>query len=946
MRATAVQSLGKVRQQWAGHSAALTQAVAAGGAQDDALQKREKLAKQCLRVLGSFTKMVPSFEEAKPELEALYQAILQQVPVLMRPYPAVFVRMSECALAGLDEHALDFRVYLPHFLEMFTTAMLELPVDREALQAQPKTLMISTRFLARAMLNPAYNPARMARLQPRKEWEPKTEMAAEADATVTSFFSDERVSGIVHSIVNKYLPLTPVELEEWEQTPEQAAMNDTVGLLESVEVGDAESPRPCGHALFLCLAVRRPQVVSQVVLSYAQELQERQPVTQETWVLRDACYHAIGSCAGKMRGLIEFNAWYASELRGHLDAPVEGTELLQRVLQARSLWLFSQFATGTRAELSDETKRHGLESVVRFMHAADLKLALTAARVFYLLIVGGPSGAKGIMGTEQLEDAANAAFTGQALGSCFHLLQQLHEVENIVVVLRLLALFVLHSGEQVIPHFDALATALPQAWQAVETQTVGAAETRAHAVMLNVVASLLRRLKMAVLTHPALAQVVLQLIRFATDPTALSQGREELLDDGLTLWYSSLRSYDEVGPELLELVGRLPVILAANREPCKGLLLLEAYVLLGGEPFMQAHGAAACEAVGQFLVTSETRSPKEQLLAGSVCDNFLQMHPVIAAPLLKNALLAMAEAVASGRATGLVAKTYIAALCRLVMVDASALTALCGSDLSEGSLVDTFLTKMLQAHQRIERGWAGMGETRREVKLVALALCALLGAGHPLVWRRLSTGMLTTITQASQLVRRLSTQSVCQFRAYVSHRQEARGNRTPPRPDLEQVRAKDGKLAAMQLQLTLNDQGASPSPLAAAGLYAHLVRLCSLAGLGHACARHAESGGGPCDGAARVRKLLPYPSRSPRTPLNRGSVPLQGGGFGSLRGRADAGAARDHGPARARRVMVARRCCAFNGTHLLLFHCSTSRRASKQCGLRAAATYIRIPTSS
>ena len=51
----------------------------------------------------------------------------------------------------------------------------------------------------------------------------------------------------------------------------------------------------------------------------------------------------------------------------------------------------------------------------------------------------------------------------------------------------------------------------------------------------------------------------------------------------------------------------------------------------------------------------------------------------------------------------------------------------------------------------------------------------------------------------------------------MSPRQEARGNRTPPRPDLEQVRAKDGKLAAMQLQLTLNDQGASPSPFAAVG---------------------------------------------------------------------------------------------------------------------------------
>ena len=45
--------------------------------------------------------------------------------------------------------------------------------------------------------------------------------------------------------------------------------------------------------------------------------------------------------------------------------------------------------------------------------------------------------------------------------------------------------------------------------------------------------------------------------------------------------------YDDVGPELLELVSRLPAVLAGNREPCKGLLLLEGYVLLGGERFMQ-----------------------------------------------------------------------------------------------------------------------------------------------------------------------------------------------------------------------------------------------------------------------------------------------------------------------------------------------------------------------
>ena len=157
MRASAVEAFGPVREEWMRHSAALVQGVT-GEPGDDAvaLQHREKLAKQCLRVIVAFIKMLPSLPAASANIEPLYQTILQQVPVLLGPYPALFVRMSECALAALDDHALEFRSYLPHYLEMFTTVMMELPVDREALQKQPKTLMVVTRFLARAMLNPLY----------------------------------------------------------------------------------------------------------------------------------------------------------------------------------------------------------------------------------------------------------------------------------------------------------------------------------------------------------------------------------------------------------------------------------------------------------------------------------------------------------------------------------------------------------------------------------------------------------------------------------------------------------------------------------------------------------------------------------------------------------------------------------------------------------------------
>ena len=95
------------------------------------------------------------------------------------------------------------------------------------------------------------------------------------------------------------------------------------------------------------------------------------------------------------------------------------------------------------------------------------------------------------------------------------------------------------------------------------------------------------------------------------------------------------------------------------------------------------------------MIGGEERTPKELLLAASVCDNFLQVHPTIAAPMLRDALSAMLTGIASGSATGLVAKTYIAALCRLIMVDASALTALCNCDMAAGGLADMFLDRML-----------------------------------------------------------------------------------------------------------------------------------------------------------------------------------------------------------------------------------------------------------
>eukprot|EP01050_Picozoa_sp_SAG11_P012805 SAG11_NODE_1448_length_4887_cov_2.165831_8_plen_134_part_00 len=122
------------------------------------------------------------------------------------------------------------------------------------------------------------------------------------------------------------------------------------------------------------------------------------------------------------------------------------------MLQARSLWLIAQFVAAS-AEMNDATKQHALTSVLKFLSSADSKVALTAVRVFYVLLASRSS----ILPAEELGNEANAEFARRSLEGCFGLLSRLKEIECIVAVLKLLTLFVNHSGQHMIPHFSALA---------------------------------------------------------------------------------------------------------------------------------------------------------------------------------------------------------------------------------------------------------------------------------------------------------------------------------------------------------------------------------------------------------------------------------------------------------------------------------------------------------
>ena len=342
------------------------------------------------------------------------------------------------------------------------------------------------------------------------------------------------------------------------------------------------------------------------------------------------------------------------------------------------------------------------------------------------------------------------------------------------------------------------------------------------------------------LSHEALGAVVFQLLDYSTSPGPIaSQDSDHLLTDGMTLWYSVLKAVgagagesSELSPPLIEMMQRLPDVMAANREPCKGLLILEAYVMLGGASLMEVHADAVCTVVGQFITDPDRYTAKEVILAASVVDNLIQLFPGTVAAvepgaigsstvaLLEQPLRAMARYILAlaaqqgqrGRPQGhvLIKRTFISVLCRGVLLEANTIGALCvlecgpEAEAAEqqvaNSLIDHWLadTMRLTASQQGHPGAVGMPvsllsiEGRREYKLVALALCALLGGGN-----------LAAMNRLADSLRVIFGALIVEQRATV-----------PPQLDLAKMAAEQGQLAVTQTQMLLQvSRGLQLQPL-------------------------------------------------------------------------------------------------------------------------------------
>lgn len=570
-------------------------------------------------------------------------------------------RMTRAVIAALDHYPIPFAELLPPFLSLYVeNALIALdgPTVR-AMRAKRRVLMV--RFIAKALLNPFYRPewasapipAALSALAPQRatlETSRARAMVAHDALTKMLNLASGPCGPLVEAIISKYVALTPEELEEWQSDPESYARS------MDVESGpDADTPRPIGVGLLLCMLERGGEDVVAALLNLAQRMQNASPPTQETILIREACYRCIGEGFNHITDTISFQSWYVYELSPQLAARLPsflaGTQdLSSSVLQARALWLLGVCGQN----LDPEHWCGAYQLVVQHMASKDLVVALTAVSGALSLTAtimddqqtleqyaaatkpkaampnmmealqlqetaaaiqqqGGEADAL-IVETQQRVDqrlSALADTMSVALGGSFALLERLTEVESMVRVLQLVSVLVEVMANRIRPHLGVIASALPHIWATASSHISSAsapgagnhdtgAVVRLHSALIAVLTHLVGKLRAVAVQDEQIAGVVFPMLSFST--SLGSQESECLVEEAFRLWNTTISSLPEVPPQLLELLPHLGALLTRGKDNAAVFPIIESYLLLGAAtaltPLSQAIQASLEKTVG------------------------------------------------------------------------------------------------------------------------------------------------------------------------------------------------------------------------------------------------------------------------------------------------------------------------------------------------------------
>ncbi|KAG7205080.1 hypothetical protein KM043_005455 [Ampulex compressa] len=595
------------------------------------------------------------------------------------------IHLTKVLIGVVDSHPFCCVELIPTSLEFsvyycFTEAGQALTFERFIIQCLNvvKSILLST----------YYKPAKVIE-------ETKHPLTLRAHHLMQEFFTPQTLTEICSRLVTHYFLLTPADLELWDTDPENFVVDDGG---ESWKY----SLRPCTESVFLAFFHHFRDVLASFLVDLIQR--HHQPVDPNNLhaiLLKDAVYNAVGLAAFDLYDEVNFDQWFSTTLKEELKVRSNN----YRIIRRRVCWLIGQW---TSVKLSAALRPELYKLMVEALNPdEDLGVRLAASEALRLAIDDFQFNSEEFL--PYLEPAFSLLFT---------LLKEVNECDTKMHVLYVLSFMIERAGSGIKPHVGALSSYLPALWQ----------QSEGHNMLRCAIVSTLVHLEKALGSESVVLQpLVVGVVALSCDIN--QEGHVYLLEDGLELWLALLENAPAPTRAIMDLFRNMPALLEQSMENL-GLCLyiVEAYVLLSPQEFLSQRGTTVIETLKTIM--GDLRS-EGIVMAMRLFETCLIASPQQGAELIKPLLGNIFESVYKGEEYPMVMTMYLSIVARVLLgsrdIFVEVISELSRTIGASGTREEAVLGQMI--HVWVSRMPLASQPERR--KLLALALCSLLGANSP-----------------------------------------------------------------------------------------------------------------------------------------------------------------------------------------------------------------------
>ncbi|KAF9282312.1 hypothetical protein BGZ68_006073 [Mortierella alpina] len=450
------------------------------------------------------------------------------------------------------------------------------------------------------------------------------------------FMTAETSNKLAEILITKYMRLTEDDLEEWDNNPEEWALEE-----------EADSwryqLRPCAEKVFMDLLSSHRAQLSPLLVQLAGSTSNMSDL-----FLKDSIYTAIGLGSHDLYGAIDFDSW----LSGQLSQEVQNAASDFRVIRRRIAWMIGKWVS---VNISKDA-RPTVYTIMLHLLRPDEHLAVRLAAAQNL---------KACIDDWDFEPATFAPYLEQSVQGLKSVMSQVEEPDSRMRILSCMSIIVERMDEHIAPYAQQIIELLPPLWQAAANQNL------LQSAILVIMTKLVESLKSQ---SVGLHALVMPLIRLSVDPS--QEAHVYLMEDGFELWLATLKSAREATEELLSLVPAAVALLSEGMDHMRTMLkILQSYLMLDAERTFQVSGPALINAIAGLLgdgLRSEASVAIMQFMdiAALTCPVRITGELYISSGLLNKVL----SVIMAKKDTNVVLTQYLCFLARLAVEDSGYLS--------------------------------------------------------------------------------------------------------------------------------------------------------------------------------------------------------------------------------------------------------------------------------